>query len=135
MAFQLDTSGVVLWMEEFAPGCDQLRSYEWDDLSPFAQGYVEALHQGSAWLDWERHPGHNEPQPWGFSDLALETLARIMEDCAEAIANPINGYRGAAKIDGTWFYAMRAKGNYPEFPPLTPYLGDDGKVYLREAGE
>lgn len=132
--FKLETSGAVAR----PPGIDDGGPYYigWPDLPPFVQGYIEAafksasVYPNSAILPWERHPGHNEPQPVGFSDLAPETLARIMEDCAVFFGVggpwfPVGDYE-----TGKQFWRTRQKGQwaYMCFRPLTLHLSDDGKV-------
>ena len=121
MTFQLDTTGFV-----------DMRSRpvvrRWSDLDAFTQGYVEAMFVSIC----PEEDGSREMRTPRFDDLAPETLARIVEDCAR--------YR--AIVGGTWvggpsagrdLWAERQVGNFPLYPPLTAYLGDDGKVYLKEA--
>lgn len=70
-------------------------------------------------------------RPLAFHHLAPETLTRIMEDCEAARRQP---YPGGPYTRGDWFWDDRQAGRLARtFPPLAPYLGDDGKVYLREA--
>lgn len=122
MAFQLDTSGVV----PFEGGTLGLIS--WEGVGQrgglFTQGYVEALLDAAAdqfgLVVINAH--HKETNP-AFSDLARETLARIIEDCARAQAQ--------GHGDGAWFWEYRQEANEAPkagFPPLTLYLGDDGLV-------
>lgn len=128
--FNLDTSGDVRTRWDMA--------VQWQQLSPFVQGYVEALfasmeraETGRPALPW---PSNGSGNLWGvgFSDLAPETLARIIADCEGAR----DGYRAAnTKACGASFWAGR---NDPAgcwrylvtdgFPPLTVRLGDDGRV-------
>ena len=128
--FTLDTSGCIhmpgVPLSSISP------RFIWSDLSPFAQGYVEALlREANAALHAERAQQGRERSRFDrdlvFSDLAPESLALILRDCEDGA----DGARG-----GRLFWEMRRrdafKGN-PLFPPLTPYLGDDGKVYLRES--
>jgi hypothetical protein len=66
------------------------------------------------------------------ADLAPEALAAIMRDCATAQT----GWPGPKyhQNDGGFFWWQRQVGGYPRTnPPLTPYVGDDGKV--RGCGE
>lgn len=114
-------------------GRGELPAYVWSDLDAFTQGYVEAL--------FESGGGRIGPVfQWvcGFSDLAPETLARIIADCA-AVADFAEFF---ADNPGASFWLNRQSA-WPawsdrrprlvdRFPPLTAYLGDDGKVYLRE---
>lgn len=129
MAFELDTSGTVLTTDRSFGG----GYIKWSDLSPFVQGYVEALFAdegGVLSLLMERYA--HEGVQVRFDDLAPETLARIIADCEGAR----DGYRVAnTKACGASFWAGR---NDPPgcwrylvtdgFPPLTVNLGDDGKV-------
>jgi hypothetical protein len=188
-AFSFDTSGRVVRL-----GLDGLAypHIEWSDLSPFEQGYVEALFESL--IDEWRHqvcfktgdkvrvhtdeigtvtgrktgatksvhvlfrPGFGgqyfpfecTPVAPVFSDLAPETLAAIRKDCAdyqeraaksEADVLAYSGASNAAKVRHAWlggggaqFWVQRNTTDNLRafFPPLTPYLAEDGNVYLRE---
>jgi hypothetical protein len=143
MTFQFDTSGYVdgspiyngdrvVWTEG--------RTY-WGDLTPFQRGYAETL-VASVKIDprgkWPGVTPVSGLEALGFSYLAPETLARIMEDCERFVAcgyKPFDPDRDDFD-QGRDFWAERQQnGLHAEFPPLTPYLGDDGKVYLREVGQ
>lgn len=128
----LDTSGIV-------KGPFNCTGYaDWDDLTLFAQGYVEALFSDGVSLT----NGAMIPRvPLGFSDIAPETLARIMKDCERALTTQL---WGNSAVDGRLFWSERTEELFSGFwggqqtllcedlfPPLTPYLGGDGKVYLR----
>lgn len=94
----------------------------------------------------------------GFADLAPETLARIIADCEAFIASPTyqaliqsdedigeaeaqqagsdfwytrNGH-GCGFWDGGWPepYATELTNAAKSFGEISPYLGDDGKVYF-----
>jgi hypothetical protein len=187
--FEFDTSGAVYCAGGFKAHTPPKSLIFWPELSPFVQGYVEALlsalntdrkpiatavmvdvleavrvAEGWTWREGDSRvgrvsaryeikadPGNNRyvatPRPLGFSDLAPETLARIMEDCERIQTRPISATHnwGTNTLAGKMFWRDRATGfaglglepriRYSEvFPPLTVYLGDDGKVYLREAG-
>lgn len=124
--FTLDTSGRVSCTDPTKPCI--CHAATWDRLDPFTQGYVAALLRDfSANL---LQPGEVGPTgvEFGFSDLAPETLAQIMDDCKDA-ASILR--RNHLADDGRWFW--NDGKHRPGFPPLTPYLGDDGKVYLSEA--
>jgi hypothetical protein len=63
----------------------------------------------------------------GFSDLAPETLARIIADCAVELF-PRDG-DDDLRDEGVAFYEERQERlRSPAFPPLTVQIGDDGKV-------
>lgn len=131
--FNLDTSGGVFNV----PDAGIAGEVWWPDLSPFAQGYVEAMLEGAADdLADERmalNPWDDARLSIGFSDLAPETLALILRDCEARYAELVPAMRRQRR-NGREFYEQRQRGTWPErFPPPTPYLGEDGKVYLREA--
>jgi len=147
MTYQLDTSGDVGPFPATGPyaipGFQSVNGSAtthaaWSDLDPFTQGYVEAALQGDA-----RHetPGavsfHRPVKGWAFSDLAPETLARIVEDCSKFRSLEVGPYRQNTTLCGRAFWELRGSTvrvvATTAFPPLTAYLGDDGKVYLREA--
>lgn len=121
-----DVGGLAVWRE-------------FEELSPFQQGYVKAaLHRLSVdllaqWLD--DVDAYRAP---AFRDLAPEALAAMLKDCQE-----VGDYAEFFAVDpGTSFWLNRqsewpAWGErrlrlVPRFPPLTLYLGDDGKIYQRE---
>jgi len=106
----------------------------WSDLSPFTQGYIEALF-ASELPDGAQLRGNHIPL--GFSDLAPETLARIIADCEAQGAHynqPNDAKRHAHLGRDFWLDGQRAAlcfknhDGSPRFPPLTVQLGDDGKV-------
>jgi hypothetical protein len=119
MAFQLDTSGEV--PTDYNP-CTKLR---WSDLSHFAQGHVEAMFEDIARV-------FGTSGNWSFADLAPETLARIIADCA-SFENIVAGLgRKSGTFEGHRFWNGRQGGLSGSigaaFPPLDVQLGDDGKV-------
>lgn len=129
--FELDTSG------EVATDYNPLTKYRWADLSPFTQGYIEALFDAEAKrLNEERLAARMPLRRVRFSDLAPETLARIIADC-EAFAPGRHPWLTPTEYGGA-FYAARQVGfsewsvdpaDYGHrFPPLAIQLGDDGKV-------
>lgn len=89
-----------------------------DPTNPFTEGYMTAIRASI------RAPEHAP-----FSD---ETLARVIADCAAWRKLGSRTDEGDA-IDGRHFWSIRQRGQYPSFPPLTPCVGDDGKVHLRES--
>jgi hypothetical protein len=123
MAFELDTSGYV----EGSPEGVRTKRFWWHKLDPFTRDYVEAL------FATER-PGYDDAgvgghYVCGFSDLAPETLARILEDCARYQRDC-----GLSGFGGSQLWAARQGGHLPtSYPPLTVSLGNDRRVYLREA--
>lgn len=115
--FTLDTAGAV---HGVVASDGDLAAYLWPDLSPFMQGYVEALLRatGSA-----------------FSDLSPEALALILRDCEanrEALA-AIGIHGPGTAQSGADFWRLRNTCKMTTFPPLVPFLADDGRVHLREA--
>lgn len=136
MAFKLGTSGFV----EGRPQGIRTKRFYWSDLDAFRQGYVEALL--TSFQEVLAESGRLIPERaedrFGFSDLAPETLARIMEDCGRRLTH-IPHYRredDARNAEyGCLFWTRRQAGDLTSFgfPPLTPYLADDGKVHLKES--
>jgi hypothetical protein len=147
--FTIDTSGRVACTDPTKPCI--CHAATWDRLDAFTQGYVEALF---AELDQARLAAYRAA-PWGsrgrevpvraaFSWLAPETLARIMEDCGRALRDRRSGYYAESAVAGKQFWAARQEAFRSwghafayqfrnDFPPLTLYLGDDGKVRLAQA--
>jgi hypothetical protein len=76
-----------------------------------------------------------DAEPTAFSNLAPETLAAILKDCT-AVLQIVDLYADPKKArdQGTVFWTARQNGRWElrGFPVLTPYLGDDGKVRLRD---
>lgn len=115
MTFQLDTSGSVGIVTAAPQGGSYCQTIWWNNLPPFTQGYIEAL---MAPLDI---------RVYGFSDLAPETLARIMADCD--VARTWAWSISAPDFLGREFWRLRQEGRYGDrFPPLTVTIGDDSKV-------
>jgi hypothetical protein len=142
MSTSLDTSGIVNCWFENRLGVNVGPTY-WTDLDAFSRGYIEALFDsaGLAIVDhWGGGEDDCDERFAGFSDLAPSTLAAILKDCAAENAIPKEGRvmgvaGGVDREAGRDFWKWRQKGVWADgrFPPLTPYLGDDGKIYLREA--
>lgn len=126
MAFKLGTSGFV----EGRPQGIRTKRFYWSDLDAFRQGYVEALL--TSFQEVLAESGRLIPERaedrFGFSDLAPETLARIMEDCETR--HPLFQDNRAG---GERFWITRQLNGLADFTPLTPYLADDGKVHLKES--
>lgn len=139
----LDTSGQVAVGRNPVWG---LLTVGFSDLPPFAQGYVEALLQS---LDAARmaayraapwgSKGREVPIPAAFSWLAPEALALILTDCGD-----YGRYFTGTKPheNGGHFWRNRQYGHLRDvtndgvtrhFPPLAPYLREDGKIDLKEA--
>jgi hypothetical protein len=135
--FQFDTSGVVL-MPIRVNGKPWTAPQSFDSLPRFAQGYIKAM----ALVGVPRRiiglGDFKAKVQFRFSDLAPETLARIADDCGRFVAcghKPFDPDRDDFD-QGRDFWAERQRnGHHAEFPRLIPYLGDDGKVYLREVGQ
>lgn len=112
-----------------------------EDLTPFAQGYVEALLASLRVGDWSGSlmgPNGGVRLALDFSDLAPEARAQIIADCAsfENIAAGLDQKTGA--VEGRRFWNGRQSGLSgafgAAFPPQTLHLGDDGKVRFARAG-
>lgn len=135
-----DYAGLTVW-------------YEFGDLSPFAQGYVEALLRDYGHVCEGRPRGSGEHpmlrsmimahRQAAFSDLHPEALAMILRDCewAESFLSQGNMFaRGLVKSEGERFWQTRKAGEWVSgrpapvtFKPLTIYLDDAGKVRLEVA--
>lgn len=105
----------------------------WENLSPFCQGYVEAMLSGVRVHGVGEYASSRSAR---FSDLAPETLARIMEDCAKGVElsiAPLGRQYNDNASGGACLYEDRQSGRLTgiSFPPLTVYLGDEGKIYFR----
>jgi len=138
--FTLDTSGFVDMRDYASHEKRVFPQMIWSDLDPFTQGYIEALF-ASVFTPFEPQ-GENpfrlrDPKRWrfvGFSDLAPEALALILKDCAAILGS--RGVTDGANIQtgrNTWNLRQRGYWASEGFPPLTPYLRDDGKVDLKES--
>lgn len=91
--FQLDTSGEIIMARDPNHRGIHRPTKRWSDLSPFVQGYVGAALKGLTTIACHDHHyepgaykvcrrcGKDAPRAVRFSDLAHETLARIIEDC------------------------------------------------------
>lgn len=116
--FHLDTSGSVL---NGTTGGEP-KPIGWGYLDAFTQGYIEAL-----FFTQQNDRGHGAAS---FSDLAPETLAAILRDCAAYPEVGLMFPEVARTNDGHTFWEMRQAGGFSDFPPLTLYLGGDGKVHV-----
>lgn len=140
MTFTLDASGVISIPNDDPYGPTYV-VYTWSSLSPFAQGYVEALFGD---LNGRRIRATSDGlNPYRFSDLSPEALAMILADCERRLrhcpsegSDPGPSFARTGEVPrecGRRFWKWRQQGNTKNFPPLTPYLADDGKVHLRVA--
>lgn len=139
MTFTLDTSGVVYVL---VPGCVTERPRVWSDLSPFAQGYVEAAL--TEFVELSRLAPGKHTFWVGFRHLAPETLAVILRDC-EAFNTRIGDAshnRGigakfweSRRAGFTSFWSLHQAEFRAAFPPLQPYLSDEGRVCLRPSAQ
>lgn len=137
MTFTLDTTGEV-YMDT---GPHRGQRFMWRNLSPFCQGYVEALLRALDAQRWAAYrascaasPGRHLPVPLhpAFHWLAPEALALILRDC-EGIGFGRGRFYADTQRQGGHFWADRQRGGFVNFPPLTITLSDDGKVCLMEA--
>ncbi|WP_312687195.1 hypothetical protein [Brevundimonas nasdae] len=132
MTYPLDTTGAVAMGSEHGARFAGVNTV-WTDLDAFTQGYIEAM-PWEALLGETYRLGCNRAQgdAPGFSDLAPETLARIIADCADFVdCQPGPQRKAKCEADpetGRYFWRWREAGNIPRHAPLTVRLGDDGKV-------
>lgn len=159
--FHLDTAGKAYKSVSETT----MESVTWRDLDAFTQGYIEALFftesaPGVTTEEWQATEDHDEgsiPGDVGFSDLAPDALASIIEDCAAFQRDNATALSDAFEADsdcddsqaGHDFWLTRCghgagfwDGDWPEpmadqldaaakaFGNVDSYLGDDGKVYL-----
>lgn len=102
----------------------QVDGRNWSDLPPFTQGYIKALLASSQLNKIGKKLGAFMGVA-GFSDLAPETLARIIADCED--------HRRAFSLEdqramGRKFWFERQDGDFFTYPIMTVHLGSDGKV-------
>lgn len=123
----LDTSGTVKVTRRTPFGDTITHGAIWSDLSPFAQGYVEAIFAELQQL--------SHTTGWAYRYLSPEALAMILRDCEAYRAR----YQSSTHEQGAAFWAARQNptryfsGWNADFPPLRVYLNDDGKVMLEIA--
>jgi hypothetical protein len=123
--FVLDTSGDVMIPRPDAAMDDFVC---WDDLTPFEQGYFTAMLTESRKRLFHNPYDAYKARASGFRDLAPETLAMVRRDCERESLEPS---ASDPREEGGAFWRLRQCGAYSnKWAPLTPYLGDDGKVYL-----
>lgn len=142
MSFQFDTSGVV-----DAPAGSYLTldgqkflALGFGALSPFVQGYVEMMFREAfeaSPMGEGLGPSFDGIPVFAFSDLAAETLSRIIEDCERVCSHLPTQYASFWGVrpepfdqerNGRLFWKDRQSGLRKNFPPLTLTLGEDGKV-------
>lgn len=102
---------------------DVLRNQE-VTMTPFATGYTEALRQSL--------PAEHRDTP-----LAPATLSRIIGDCEryEGEHRILQMLGGGERAFGRDLWTDRQDGKLPDYPVLTVSLGEDGLIYLSEAGQ
>lgn len=126
-SFTLDTSGLVDDPEGWG-------ILEWSDLSPFAQGYVEALFESVVPV---RDDGATvERCVWevaGFRHLSPEAVEMILRDCElwEQTRAPCAIEADADDGRELWRHRQANESAYL-FPPYRIFLSDEGKVCLEE---
>lgn len=128
--FTLDTSGAIE-LFGWQPHWGRNQFVAWRHLSPFEQGYVEAMFASDV-AGEDGSPDIRLSVCRKFSALAPETLAAIRKDCT--LARSVLGFEDTAG-QGYKFYERRQRGDYLQFPPRTVFL-DDGKIYaIPQQGE
>lgn len=144
-SFTLDTTGTVS-----AHALGYAGVWSWSDLSPFVQGYVGAMFAGAyqtldtsyALDQWDAGASDAlAPYRPRFSDLDPSALALILRDCEAASGIYFSAPRNieAQHNFGALFWrdrqarSFRTSATRERFPPLHPYLSDEGRVCLRKA--
>lgn len=97
--FVLDTAGRVTLPGHPVAGRTAFEPMTWCDLDDFTQGYIEAL------FFTDSGPEDGQLGDAGFSDLAPETLARIITDCARFLADLPRDGAGRTWLDLAADYA------------------------------
>lgn len=124
----LDTSGAVPMSRTFF---HPLKSGDapivWSDLSPFAQGYIEAAFES---LAEQSRTGVGSFARYAFSDLAPEALALILADCGAIRRTRGTGTDMVVRDLGASTWRARQRGISTAFPPLTVTFDNDAKVRL-----
>lgn len=122
-AISFDTSGVVcIPARDFEGPVDRVLS--WDKLSPFVQGYVEAL--------FESLVEQTHTTGWAFRYLDPSALALILRDCEAWRCLYPRGRDDKQGGANMWLLRAEQMVERKDFPPLQPYLSDEGRVCLRE---
>lgn len=123
MSDHLNRTGSVGTVTSAPQGGSYCQTIWWNNLNAFSRGYIEALFASIC----PEEDGSRPILQASFSDIAPETLARIIADCA---AFPSwSGRCDHSSHGGEVFFAQRQRGQWPDsFPPLTITLGDNGKV-------
>ena len=141
----LDTSGTVHGVPGAPAGQGTYHpvDLDWCDLTPFAQGYIEALMGDFVAGLLTQTVGFDHPhivafgekvRALAFHDLAPETLARIISDCAE-MTDDEGDYTSGDREGGAEYWQDRQATLHPErlppgsfWTPLTIQLGADGLI-------
>lgn len=126
--FTLDTSGIVPVPVTGQDG--YAKRITWPDLDAFTQGSGEAMARDLyKRLLSEGSTPEDAAKAVAFHNWAPGTLARIIatSDLALGLGAPNTVEAGARH------WAIEQANSVSPFPPLVLYLGDDGKVHLREA--
>lgn len=126
-AFTFDTAGVIL-----TPRGTHWDGVNWTDLSPFVQGFMEGLFAEPGLSKSQAEAdGHITRVPPSFSDLSPAALALILRDCESRLMER-SGWNADAE-NGRIFWRNRHEGRVLHFPPLRPFLNDEGKIELEVA--
>lgn len=126
--FQLETSGYVQ-----CPAPDQRPNettgcWFWSNLDAFTQAYEGAARQELAErLMREGMSAEQAKEATAFHRWAPETLETIIRDCGHAKGAGGMGY-GVSADYGRQFWASRQNEIWAYYRPVTPTLGDDGKM-------
>lgn len=119
-----------------------------EGIDEFTDAYITAMLWSESDINSDSDKSLNTKV--GVYDFALETLERVLVDCkafqeraGDTITDDVsqaghdfwltrNKY-GVGFLDGDWPEHGEALSNIcNDFPEITPYIGDDGKVYFFE---
>lgn len=141
MTGRFDTSGEVLRVYGLPYAGQKAADVMWRDLDPLTQGYIEALFADfNKGRPPRRSVAHvaNRLYPFGFFDLAGETLTRIIADCRRA--DSLQAFRDGVAYSGSHgggaVFRDRQAGKLERhgLRPLIVEIGEDGKVRFAPDG-
>lgn len=103
---------------------------DWNKLTPFTQGYINGLIDNLLIERETDSKGQTLRERWAeFFDLAPETLAQVVEDCANAYHLCPGVSDDGDRRAGRGFWNVRQSNAIARrFPALTVCINDDGKV-------
>lgn len=115
-----DVGGLAVW-------------FEYEDLTKFDRGQVEAI---ANWCAQNCIAASLRQLRYvDFSQDALKLIIRDGEKAADMTLVPWGRLYNANFAGGVCFWNDRQSGKLKEFPPLQPYVDDEGKMHLKVKGK